>query len=1625
MIFLKKIYNWIKYVSLGLLLLGNLAANAQPFGNEWIQSSQTYYKIPIVESGIYRVSRQQLQNAGVPISSFSPQNVQLFFKGEEIPCFIQGESSGIIEYIEFYAEKNDGWFDAGLFESPEEQINPYYSEVNDTAAVFFTWNSGFNNNRYVNSSDQSFSGTPMAYCYREALELYTAKYNQDDQSSYYTISQGWMDNLWITLSTSRTKTIKTPGIYSSGKAEVEFALATLSRHRHHLQITGAGLSVDTVFYSVTGIKKNTQVNASELQEENPIVFQTIDDGDVPTDISSLKYIKVKYPAGFDFAGRGKVGFTIPASASKTYIRLSNFSAGNATVLLDTKNKKRIVPKISENTVEANIPAASAERVLKVASADSILTPSSIRKISVPGYALQQKQYVIVSNPALWDGAQAYAEYRNALLVNVNDLYNVFGYGINKHPLAIRNFIRYIANSWTTPPKHIFMLGKGMVLKNIRESQVYYKACMVPTLGDPGSDVQFVSQLFSDSYASEISIGRLAAQTSYQVNHYLNKVKEFEANTPAAWMKQAMNFGGGQTTSEQIRFANYLKGYESIFEDTLMGGYVSTFLKESSDPLEVTKSDTITQLMNNGVSLITFFGHGSVYGFDQNIDEPSYFSNQGKYPFLIANSCYTGNCHVATGESNSEKWVLIPNKGAIAFLAMSFQGYNNYLNFYTSAYYHSIFQEHYGTSIGEAASITGQSVLNKYGSMELMRNTVQQFTLHGDPALVLNSFDKPDITLDENSIHFIPSEITTELDSFSLQIVPCNISKAFKQDFSITIERIYPDGTLTDTNVVIHGLLFKDTVTIKFPTDRTIGKGPNIFNLYADRMNIIDEYSEDNNTVSIQTIIRSNDMTALFPVKNAMVNGNQVVLKAASGDVFSNNLEVSMEIDTSYLFTHPQTMQFNYSGGLLEWKPDIAFQENQAYFWRVGSKKEADNIVWNNSAFVVDNIKNGWKQNSFGQQTYNSLNLLETQSSKHQFGFVESPKTLSCRNIGSASGAEQWGAVSFAINGEGDQGGCYQYNAIHVVVIDTLYIKPWESDHGEYGHKNYPQCSGLGEPSKYFSFDARYPSAIDALHVFIDEVIPEGYHFLLYTFSGGNFTTWTEENKAYFESIGADVRDLSNKQAYILYMQKGNIGSLQEVKGLTDTDVITFSVDLEGNFSFGNMKSEIVGPAKDWVALSWQGHGTEEDNNDNFFVNLYGFDQGLNKTLLKDSINTSSFELNSIDENKYPFLQLEFICEDKVNLTPAVLDFWEIEYVPVSDLALNPIEGLVGLEDTIQEGKEGHFSMSIENIGNTAYDSIPVAYWLQDAQNKLIPLQSRNKKPLSAGETVQDSISFPTLYLPGFNSIWMEVNPKDNSGEYSLQEQYHFNNIVQKSFFVARDNSNPFLEVTFDGRQIMDGDIVSPSPEILIQLKDDNPYIPLNDTSIFYVYLKKQGTDLEEKISISNNPQMQFVEGSLPENKSKLIYSPNFTDDGIYELRVQAKDPSGNSSGNQDYLISFQVINESTITRVFNYPNPFTTSTRFVFELTGAVIPDELRIDIFSVSGKLVKVIYQDELGTIGIGKNITDYAWDGTDTYGDRLGNGVYFYKVTAKINGETIKDRETEADKFFKNGFGKMYLFR
>jgi flagellar hook assembly protein FlgD len=85
----------------------------------------------------------------------------------------------------------------------------------------------------------------------------------------------------------------------------------------------------------------------------------------------------------------------------------------------------------------------------------------------------------------------------------------------------------------------------------------------------------------------------------------------------------------------------------------------------------------------------------------------------------------------------------------------------------------------------------------------------------------------------------------------------------------------------------------------------------------------------------------------------------------------------------------------------------------------------------------------------------------------------------------------------------------------------------------------------------------------------------------------------------------------------------------------------------------------------------------------------------------------------------------------------------------------------------------------------------------------------------------------------------------------------------------------------------------------------------------------------------------------------------------------------------------------------------------------------MKVTVYTISGKVVREIFLSELGNIHVGNNMTDFAYDGTDQFGDKLANGLYFYKVEAVLNGKSMDHYDNNTDTYFKKGIGKMYLMR
>jgi len=571
-------------------------------------------------------------------------------------------------------------------------------------------------------------------------------------------------------------------------------------------------------------------------------------------------------------------------------------------------------------------------------------------------------------------------------------------------------------------------------------------------------------------------------------------------------------------------------------------------------------------------------------------------------------------------------------------------------------------------------------------------------------------------------------------------------------------------------------------------------------------------------------------------------------------------------------------------------------------------------------------------------------------------------------------------------------------------------------------------------TRVFSFPTNTMEQRETLMIFLEDIIEANDYVFLFTVQRPGFSfeseSWGQDSIALgrnlfsvLEGQGAQrVRELESKGTvpYTFIYQKDNNNPLGEDIGADINEQIFTEVFIPINQTVGNMRSTIVGPAKEWKNLVWNVSGGDNSITDTTYLSIFGLDENQNEILLVDRVFAKDTTLSFIDANVYSHLKLTYTADDTADRTPGQLDYWRVFYTELPDAAINPDAFYSFNSDTLQQGQQMSYGIAIENISDQEMDSILVKLSIIDQSNNQI-VQTKRYPPLGVDETVNAMFDFDTETISNSQQLVFEVNPNNDQPEL-----HRFNNFAISNFFINQDNINPLLDVTFDGRHILSGDLVSSKPNIYISLKDENEFLTLSDTSIFKIFIKYPGQSTSTVIPFESDIVTFFPATQGDQNKAYVELNPTFVEDGFYELLVQAEDASGNQSGDIDYKVSFEVVTKSSISNIVNYPNPFTTSTQFAYTLTGNEVPEFFKIQIFTVSGKIVKEITQDEIGPLRIGTHLTDYKWNGTDEYGGRLANGTYLYRlVTENINGEKIESFRTQADKFFTRGFGKLVILR
>jgi hypothetical protein len=247
------------------------------------------------------------------------------------------------------------------------------------------------------------------------------------------------------------------------------------------------------------------------------------------------------------------------------------------------------------------------------------------------------------------------------------------------------------------------------------------------------------------------------------------------------------------------------------------------------------------------------------------------------------------------------------------------------------------------------------------------------------------------------------------------------------------------------------------------------------------------------------------------------------------------------------------------------------------------------------------------------------------------------------------------------------------------------------------------------------------------------------------------------------------------------------------------------------------------------------------------------------------------------------------------------------------------------------------------------------------------------------------------YGKGKISYYAENQAEDASGSFT---DFYIGGTSQN--FEA-DNEGPEVELYMNDKTFVFGGLTDESPNMLAYVSDIHG-INMVGNGIGHDIVAVLDDKTDEAFILND-----YYEADLNSYQKGVIKFPfQELEEGRHKLTLKVWDVYNNSREvTTEFVV--QKAKDIVIDRVYNYPNPFTTHTEFWFEHNQANKQMYAQVQIFTVSGKLVKTL---EKNITNEGFRSTSITWDGLDEYGDRLAKGVYVYRLKVRAENLSMTDK-------------------
>ncbi len=1539
---------------------------------DWLDFNSPHIKYSIAANTIFRIYKKDLVDNGLISSTVDPRTFKLFESGKEVPITIKGQEDGTFDngdYIEFTGGMNYPKKSYRIINADTEEYNEYLNRYTDSLYFFLTWGNKPGKRVPVQNSILISNDTLAYYMQNDHYEknIMLQNLNGDElanQNPDWNKNKTWYSD-W--LFTNASYTVKISNIYKNKSANIYFksvsAGSNITARAHQLLFKFNGVKIDS--QSIDRYKqvvlKGTVDSNSLIEGNNQISVTNIANGSSPNYLG-IDWYDIEYPRQL-IAQNDSLIFTLDPKLDKK-IRIVKIKNVVTTDFVLYKSKP-VVKKIESfqkngtNLIFSDTTSGGDQYCL--IPVHNINSPQFIYKKNFINLrnSSNHADYIAITHSNFLSSVQVYTSSISTLynvmpiVVNISDIFDEFSFGY-PYPEAIKSFLIAASSSWGSPkPKNVVLIGdadydyKKFRFKN---DGVIGGGNFVPSYGFPVSDYWF-TVWDNNSFIPQLAIGRLPINSALELNRYADKVRNNFNNPFTDWNKKYIFFSGGNGSS-----ADELTLFKSTNDTVIskfikpvpVGGNVNHFYKTAnpqSDFGPIT-SDQFNSAIDQGAVIISYLGHSGTATWDNSINDITQLKNkQNRNPLILDFGCSTAKFAEPDVVCFGERFILDANGQAISYIGNSSLGFVSTSTFIPQKFFELLSLQP-SLSIGELMLNTKQTMLLTYGNTSLSRIFVLTNSLLGDPVIKLKIPQKTNLYLDQNSFLSKDNVFNENNDSTQVKYQVQNLGRADLKNYQINFAQKFNGGLISGKNISRPLPLLYDTLSFWIKTKNYPGQ--HTIDLVLDPLNQIDEiYKNDNNLTSLINVYSSSLRDLLTNVIENSLNNSFNILNPAQN--INKQFNIIFEIADNNSFQNSSIKKF--PAGQMFTKITLSnLLTNKRYWFHykmddVNSQNSPDKSFYytNTPAFLIND------QYSFTLQKY-----VQTAFSSNSIQLGIDTLDIKAFSAGTYAGSTcviSKNGLNLLVNN--------YFAGIGIVVFDETTLNMDYSDWYQ-----------------LFNDPARMQQLVNYLNS-----IPEKKIVVLGV-SDDAANNISLDLKNALKSLGSTKIDSLKFQGSWAMIGKRNSKPgevVEKVAGPYNGSVLV-EKKYSKQFDTGKMITQKIGPVSSWKKLYYtlDAAGTQLIK----FRPIAIDKNGKTDTLAALQINNGIADLSQIDPGKYPFMQMQTEFTSAQGISP-ILKSVGVDYAGAAELGTN-YQGVTLDKDTLELGEKANLSFNVYNAGSARAENFKV---IVDAINK-DNVHAKIFEQLVDSIGIGQSRLFTTSYSSVTNTGKVQLVISIDSAN-SITEMFKDNNSYSVPIFIKSNTKPAALRLTFDGNDIMNGDYISSSPHIKIELNDQS-LLTITDTNAVKIILNNK------RIYFLNNPAINYsFSSSNP--KLSVDYRPSLSS-GTYILKVVGSNAGGQVIDTNGVQRKFSVQNELQVSEVYNYPNPFAVETYFTFKLTQ--IPDEVRIKIFTVAGRIIKEI---RMNSFELKYDFNKIYWDGRDNDGDNIANGVYIYKLISVKGSETV----------------------